>query len=359
MRKRMIIVTVLVFFALASFAIQSASAQTPAQPKKLRFGGVLPPPGVSMVSEMAKAWQEEVTKRTKGEITFENFWGGALGAAAEHVDILGKGSIQAANTQLWYTPGKFPLADFEYVFPFGPTDYELVVKAMIKIRSEFPQLTEEVTRQNIAMIVKMPLGVYDFMSKKPLKTVDDFRGEKVSLVGRYFGRWLPPGATAVVRGAQERYDLLRSGVVSTDLLPFDIFIAYKIHEQTKYYIKVNLTTCLPQSILMNLDTFKSFSPEIQNILLEAGKEVIIKAARETIPKYWNKSVEEWKAKGIIFIDFPDAEKKKWAATLEDIPAEWAKEMEGKGLPGFKIVERWQEITGEMGYKWPRKWGVKK
>ncbi len=141
MKKRMMIAA-LVFFVLG-FAVQHTSAQAPAQAKKLRFGGVLPPPEVSMVSEMAKTWQEEVTKRTKGAITFESFWGAALGAAAEHVELIGKGTIQAGNTQLWYTPGKFPLADFEYVFPFAPTDYELVSRAMIKIRSEFPQLTEE------------------------------------------------------------------------------------------------------------------------------------------------------------------------------------------------------------------------
>ena len=31
-----------------------------------------------MAAEIAQQWQEEVTKRTKGAITFENYWGGAL-----------------------------------------------------------------------------------------------------------------------------------------------------------------------------------------------------------------------------------------------------------------------------------------
>lgn len=345
--------------ALGMVVVMGASAQTPTKPIKLRFAGAFPPPEVSMMGEVVKTWQEEVTKRTKGAITFENHWGAALGAPAEHIELLSKGTVQVANLHQWYTPGKMPLGDFEYVFPFGPTDYELVVKAMRKMRSEFPQFAEELAGQNAIMIADLPFGVYDFMSKKPLKKIDDFKGEKVSLIGRYFGRWLPPGATAVVRPGHERYDLLRSGVVSTDSLPFDLFYSFKIHEQTKYYIKVNLISCLAAPILMNLDTFKSFSPEIQKILLEIGKEVELKAAKEIIPKWWDKCVKEWKAKGIIFIDFPEEEKQKWAATLEDLPAEWAAEVEGKGLPGFKIVERWQEITKELGFKWARKWGVKK
>ena len=60
-----------------------------------------------------------------------------------------------------------------------------------------------------------------------------------------------------------------------------------------------------------------------------------------------------------FIDFPTEEQKKWVETLDDIPAEWAAEMESKGLPGFQAVKRWQEITTDLGYKWSRRWGIKK
>ena len=197
------------------------------------------------------------------------------------------------------------------------------------------------------------------MSKKPLKTVDDFKGEKVSLVGRYFGRWMPPGATAVVRPGGERYDLLRGGVVDTDLLPFDLFYAFKINEVTKYYIDANLTVACWGPTLMNLDTFKGFSPEVQKILIEAGKMVELKAAQEIIPRWWAKIEKEWKAKGLGFITISESERQKWASHLEDIPAEFAKEVEAKGYPGYKLVARWQEITGQLGYKWPRQWGVKK
>ena len=31
----------------------------------------------------------------------------------------------------------------------------------------------------------------------------------------------------------------------------------------------------------------------------------------------------------------------------------------KGLPGWLIMNRYQEITTQLGYKWPRKWAVKK
>jgi TRAP-type C4-dicarboxylate transport system substrate-binding protein len=361
MKQARIITMVLIAIVVAVclIGLQWTWAQPAVKPTKMKVAGVFPPPEVSMMSEIMKTWQDEVTKRTKGAITFENFWGAALGAPAEHIDLLKKNTVQVAQTHEWYTPGRFPVGNFEYIFPFGPTDYTLVAKAMRKIRTEIPQFAQDETRENVVMICNAPGGVYNFMSKKPLKTLADFKGEKVSLIGRYFGRWMPPGAAAVVRPAGERYDLLRGGVVGTDLLPFDLFYAFKIHEVTQYFIDAKLITACWGPVLMNLETFKGFPPEVQKIFLEAGRDVELRVANEIIPKWWARCEKEWKAKGITFISIPDEEIQKWASHLEDIPAEWAKEVEGKGYPGFKIVERWQEITGELGFKWPRKWGLKK
>ncbi len=191
------------------------------------------------------------------------------------------------------------------------------------------------------------------------RTIEDFKGEKVSLVGRYFGRWLPPGATAVVRPGTERYDLLHTGVVSTDLLPFDTQYAVKVHEVTNYYIAAKILTACAGPILMNIDKFNALPPDIQKVFLEAGKDAELIVGSEIAPRWFGKVQEAWKQRGIVTIDFPDTEVAKWTTKLEDIPAEWAAEVEGQGYPGWKIVQRWQEITTEMGFKWSRKWGLKK
>lgn len=332
---------------------QSLAAQ---KPVKLKLAGVFPPPSVSMMSETVKAWADLVTKKTNGAITFEFLWGCSLGAPAEYIELCKNGVVDVINIHQWYTPTKMPLGNFEYVFPFGPTDYELVVKAKTKIRAEFPEFAKELDNQNSVMIADLVFGVYNFMSKKPMNTVKDFDGTKISLIGRYFGRWLPPGSNAVVRPGHERYDMLRAGVVDIDLLPFDLLYSFKINEVTNYYVQVDLISCCGGCIIMNKDRLNSLTPETQKIIMEAGTEAQLIGANEILPKWHKRCETEWKAAGLKFIKFPKDEKKKWAGTVEDTAAEWAKEMDAKGLPGTKIVKRWQEITEEMGYEWPRKWG---
>jgi hypothetical protein len=87
--------------------------------------------------------------------------------------------------------------------------------------------------------------------------------------------------------------------------------------------------------------------------------VEIHHTKNLLPKWQEKLWGEWKAQGVKFSALPEVERAKWASLIEDIPAEWAEEVGKMGLPGWEIVKRFQEVTAEKGYKWPRKWGVKK
>lgn len=327
---------------------------------KVKSASIYPPPDLPMgMGKALEIWQEEVTKRTKGEITFETQWGATLGPGPEHIELLRKGVINVAQTFAWYTPGKFPIGSYTYVFPFGPTDPLLIVKANREMRKRFPQLRADEEKQNVLRVCDPPGGRYDFMSRKTLKSIDDFKGEKVSLVGRYFGRWLPPGATAVVRPMHDRYELLQTGVVNIDFHPFTHFYHTKVYELVKNYIMVGAMAGFHSEIYVNLDFYKSLSPEYQKILLEVGNYTDEKIATEFIPQWWKLFQEEMKKANVIFTEFPKQEIMKWANLLEDIPAEWAEEITKKGYPGYEFVTAWQEITEKLGYKWPRKWGVKK
>jgi len=280
------------------------------KPIKLKTASHLPPPEFAPLAEVFKMWQDEVTKRTNGGITFETIWGGALDSGPAHFDHVKKGTVDMIQAGALLNITKFPITNLEYVFPFGPVDCLLVTKAMRKIRSEFPQFAADDTRENIIMIANCSGGRYDFMSTKPLRTIDDFKGEKVSLIGRYFGRWLPPGAAPVVRPFTDRYDLIRNGVVKVDLLPFEHFYSIKLWEVTKYYTKVGIMAGLYCPLFMNLDSFKRFSPEIQKLFLEVGQEVEMKGANEIIPKWWEKMQKTLIENKITINEFPMEEKEK-------------------------------------------------
>ncbi len=356
MKKTMLVLLSLMVLLLGVQVCSAASSK----PIELRFSTSFPPPNVSMVSYTAKLWMDEVTKRTNGQVTFHAYWGGALGKPQEHLKLLEKGVADIVLTNAHFTPGKLPLGQFEYVFPFGPLDPVIVTKAKRKMFEEFPQFAADLAKYNAVMIYNASGAVYQILSRTPVKNLADFKGKKISLIGRYFGRWFEAiGAVPVVVPAAERYTMLQTGVLDMDLLPIDLFYAFKIYEQATNYIKVDALTGNFLDLWINKKSLAKLPKSTQKILLDVGKEIEMKVAQEVVPAWSKKVLDDFKKRGIVFIDFPAADRDKWASMLPDIPAEWAQEVTGQGYPGWDIVRRYQELTTEYGYKWPRKWGVKK
>jgi TRAP-type C4-dicarboxylate transport system substrate-binding protein len=326
----------------------------------LRFASAWPHPDNSMISTTHKMWMDEVTKRSDGKITFRTSWGGAMGKPAEYLSLVEKGMADVVGTNGHYTPGKLPLAQFEYVFPLGPKDPVTVVKAKRQVMEEFPEFARDLARFNAVGVMVAPGAMYQILSKPPINKLEDLSGKKVTLIGRYFGRWFEPlGAVPVVAPGQERYTMLQTGVVEMDLMAIDLQYAFKLSEQAKHFVGVDALLGTFGDLWINKKALERFPPEVQKMMLDVGKEVELKAAETIVAEWSEKIMKTWKDQGVSFYYLTDEERARWAGMVADIPAEWAEEVKGQGYPGYEIVARFQELCEQYGYKWPRKWGVQK
>ena len=106
---------------------------------------------------------------------------------------------------------------------------------------------------------------------------------------------------------------------------------------------------------INLELYNSFQPEL--------REIFDEVAAETAEWYINEVEEQtvvnrkiWEDSGATFYQLSEADKMAWAALLPDLPAQWAKDTEALGLPGWEIVDTYIQLTEEAGHTWPREWG---
>ena len=328
--------------------------------REFRFASAFPQPSASLMSTSFLAWMDEVTAKTNGLITFKPFWGASLGTPAEHVSLVQKGMADIIGTNIQYNPGRFPAEQIEYAFAFGPTDPVLMVKVRQQMRKEFPQLDENMAKEGLVNIMSASGCYYQIMSREPVKTLEDFKGKKCSLIGRYMGRWVEPlGIVPVVVPVQERYTMLQTKVLDMDLLNFDQFDAFKIYEQAPNALMADLMIGVFANLIISKKIFDSLEPELQQIMLKAGEEVSIRLAETEVPKWTKQTHERMKAAGVQFFTISDADKATWASKIDDIPAEWAEEMTGFGYPGWNMVKRFIQLTEEGGYVWARQWGQKK
>ena len=134
--------------------------------------------------------------------------------------------------------------------------------------SEFPEFARDLAKRNVVQIMNASGTVYQILSKTPVKTLADFQGQKISLIGRYFGRWVKvAGAIPVVAAAHDRYTMLQTGVVDMDLLPVDLFSSFKIQEQAKNFVGVRAMTGNFFDLYMNKKRFDKMPKELQKNIL--------------------------------------------------------------------------------------------
>jgi len=319
-----------------------------------------PPPEQSLATTHLVTWEKMVTERTNGKVKFKNYFGGALGKAAEHLSLCSSGSVDIVISYGWYTPSELPLQDYDYAFPFGPSDPFIITKAMRRIYEEIPEIKAELQRQNITRIFQSPGLKEIFLSKTPVKRFEDFKGKKCKVIGKYFGRWIKAlGMAPVSAPGTEVYTMLQTGVVDIALDTLDLHHAYKNIEQAPYVIDPELMVTNWISCWINLDSLKRLPEKYQKILLRSGEELEMRAALEINPQWEERIISSWKKNPKVkFIKLSDEDRRKWANACPNTPAEWADEVTKLGLPGWKILRRYMEITSDLGHVWVRDWSKK-
>jgi TRAP-type C4-dicarboxylate transport system substrate-binding protein len=326
-------------------------------PMVLKYGSVFGPPEVSFCSHTAKLWMDMVTDRTDGAITFKTSWGSALGAPIEYIDLIRTGVLDLAWWFGDYSPRLFPIDNFTFTIPWDTPPPDISMRAKRQMREEFPEFNGDLKKNGNAILIYDTAGCpYNFQSKFKIEKLEDFRGHKCMLIGRYFGKWLKPvGLVPVVVVAHDRYTMAETGVADVDLLSDDISHSFSLNEVLPFCLTTD-STLVYNEMIMNLNTFNKLSPKAQQIFLQAGKDLEKMAVSEL--KRWSEMCRSaWKQEGTEFTQLPKEDWVRWIKMAPDIPAEWASDVSKLGYPGFKILHRYQEITKAMGYDWVRQWGV--
>ncbi len=328
-----------------------------AKSMKLRFSS--PIAAVAVISKYQKFYLSEITKRTKGRITFEEHWGGSLVGPAEVLDAPGKGVIDLGMGLWIYAPGKVPLGNFEFNFPFNDPKMRTQVKIKREMFNKIPALNGELAKFNIAPPPTFSaVPAYNLLSRQPIRSLEDLKGKRIGHTPVEFTEaFKAAGAVSVISPATEYYQRLERGVIDGLCLPLVLQDIFKLSEVAKHYTAINLITTVPYTIWINADKWKSLNKEDQKIFLEVGKEAdeVQVAALEAQE---GASRAKYEKDGVTFYTMPAADIERWMKSMPDIVAEWAKKMESQGHPGWKIADTYLELMQREGWKFPRKWGVR-
>jgi TRAP-type transport system periplasmic protein len=283
------------------------------------------------VADGHKVWAKEIADRVKAEtphtIKFEFHPAGVLLGATEIYTGVADGAAHIGTTCPLYTMGMFPLT-MGIELPGYNNDNALVASVTInEAWKASPELQKE--HERVKIMFFWATGPGDFMTNKPVKTMEDLAGMQIRAAGGSAKAIAALGGTPVGLPMSESYVNLQSGNVDGILAPTDTLKGFKLAEVTKYITKTPFVGYNVVFVkVMNWDTWDSFPPSVQKIFDEVNAKYVVEYGKlrtdHTVigQKY---AVDEY---GHEVYELDAAERAKWMEKIIAIPQQWVKDTGG-------------------------------
>src|SRR5882724_8164960 len=262
-------VAVLLVAVALSGGHSPASGQAKPGAKKLDFPHITAPPESSAV---AFKWMcEELTKRSGGSLNVVFHGATLLTKELEVMDAVKSGNVAFGN------PGGAACTVFPemcvFLTPYLVRDYE---HAYAMFNGEIGKKLDETFQQKykVKIVYFYDYGFRHFWNnRKPINTPADLKGLKMRVQqGRVFADTVNGlGASAVPMAWGEVIPAAQQGVIDGADLPIYNINALKVYEVSKY-VSMTFHNYGPTLLVMNLDVWKSFTTEQQQLVLEVGRE---------------------------------------------------------------------------------------
>ena len=290
--------------ALAAAAmVVTFGATAQAKTWKMSFGDAAGGTQWETGTKFAKILEE----KTGGKIKFGLFPNGQLGSEQDTVNDCSMGTLD------------FSVLAVNNLTPFSPSVGLLTLPYMIQSLDDAKKLTqgamgEELTQNTLrdagVRIVAWTYSGFRVLtnSKRPVKTLADLKGlvirvPKNAIMIDSYKAW---GINPTPMAWSETFTALQQKVVDGQDNPFITVHAMKFYEIQKYITTIRYLFSL-EPIIMSEELFQKQSPEMQKMILEAGKEATAYSS-DWLVKTEDSIKADLVSKGMIIDEAADGEK---------------------------------------------------
>jgi TRAP-type mannitol/chloroaromatic compound transport system substrate-binding protein len=283
---------------------------------------------------------------TDGRLDITLYGAGTLVGSFEQIDALGKGIFEVGHNAPAYYAGKD--AAFSAIFSMaGVWPNSTEAKVWVDYFGGKELAKELYAKYNIHYVGRALSAPEPIMSKKPLKSLEDFKGLKIrttpGLASMLFQKL---GASPVPLPAGEIYTALDTGVVdAAEFVTISENWDIGLHEVSKYvlYPSFHCPTAICD-ISVNADTWKKLPPDLQAamemVIYEVDARWDYMGRAESIDRL-TKMLE----KGLVLTTLSDADMKKARGFALENAIEWKK----KSPMADKMISSEMDYLKKAGY----------
>ncbi|MHA7777584.1 C4-dicarboxylate TRAP transporter substrate-binding protein [Roseibium sp. M-1] len=314
------------------------------------------------VQEFTNFFIPEVDKRLAEtgnyKIDWQESYGGTIVKPKGVLDgvKLGLGDIGIVTTI--FHSSKLPSQAIAAVTPFVAPDARAVAKAVDEIAKEFPAMQKEFEAQNqVYLATGVVLDTYQMYSREPVKSLKDLEGKKVAGAGMNM-RYIEgiDGAAGVRGGLTDFYNILQTGLADDAMLWPEAAETFKIAEVAPYMLKADFGAVNSKTVTVNKDYWEKLPDEVKAVLQEVAVSYRDHVAGIAMDKA-EASLAAYVESGGTIVELSPEERGAWAASMPNIAAEWAAELDAAGEPGSDMLKAYMAKLEAAGYTPVRDWAA--
>jgi tripartite ATP-independent transporter DctP family solute receptor len=325
----------LVFIIAMAFGFASEAAD---KPKILRIG-LIAAEG-HPVTKASNRFAELVKQRTNGAIEVQVFPGGTLGGEHELQDMVSTGTLEMMSIGTGIPAAINPQFKI-LVMPYLWDDQDqMIAFANSAVQDEMNEIYRKKSGVK-ALASNWDQGIRHTLSKKPIKSVDDFKGVKIRVpqLPEWVEMWRMLGTNPTQIPFPEVYTALQQGVVDAMECPLYWIYASSFYEHAKYLV-LTAHVMYYNQLFINDALFNKLPPDHQKILLDAATEA------GTYETQLTRAVdvdlrEKMEAKGVTFMEIDRPEVAKMVRPIYD---SWKK------VFGADLLEKVDKFKAEYNQK---------
>lgn len=326
--------------------------------KVLRFAEFGPNAGVR--AKGLQWFADELQKRSKGSLSLQIHWGGALLKGQNILKGVKDGVADMGSIAAAYAPKPLRLYAVGDL-PLGNTDPWVGMRAMYKLVTTDPAFKKFFSALGVTYVTNYTTGAVQLICRKPLTKVDQLKKLKLRGTGPYAKCFSALGASVHRMPQPDVYQALDSGLLDCNQNYYYSMRAYRQYEVAPYVIELEWGQNLGFGIIINTRVFKSLTPEQQKAVRETG-EAFIDYFAQVMAKAENQdlAIMQKKNKNVKLLKLPADQRALLIEAGRKQVDVWLKQVTGSGLPGKEVLGSYERLTAEYkqvlkkeGYPWTR------
>jgi len=280
---------------------------------------------------------EEVEKRTGGRVKFDVRTGASIIPHEEAFKGIGAGIADSGTISIPYYPTEAPLHQLGALAFLSPTPM-VAGKAWWDVRDDptiGPVLEEELAKHNLISVFPQPQPSIQVMFKdKRVTTLEELEGLRMrgdTLMARAFDAL---GAVPVSMTFSEIYGALEKGVLDGSQTYIHTVSSFRFYEVINYWLNVDFGSAGCDVIgAINLDTWKSLPPDIQQVILDVGRESSVNLASYLEGEVTSEANILLEEAGVEILSLTSEERDRWIDLARPVVVDtFRAEAVKKGLP---------------------------